>query len=364
MGLTFLRSMRMGAVRFNFSGSGIGMSVGIPGLRIGSGPRGAYISGGMGGFRYRKSLNAPTRSAVTLPASQSGSASTPGPTISDPNIVATVVHETKNVLELHDSDSDELLHSMNEQRAKIPWWPFVAIALFFLYLPLSAQAVLWGWPAEFRLVLMAVFATGIGWVYWRDKMRKLTVLFFEPDQATSDKFAALSTAANAAAAARKLKAIATTSRYADPKYSAGAGQGLKFSSASFFLGQGPGVVANVAVPVLKAGRTTLAFYPDRILAFQGTKVGAIPYARLQVATEQVRFIEAESVPSDARVIDRTWQYVNKNGGPDRRFKSNRQLPICAYAQLNLSTPDGLDVRFLGSRENGFDSLAASTRNYV
>jgi hypothetical protein len=27
---------------------GIGMSVGIPGLRIGTGPRGAYISGGMG----------------------------------------------------------------------------------------------------------------------------------------------------------------------------------------------------------------------------------------------------------------------------------------------------------------------------
>jgi len=58
MGLSFSRSVKFGAVRFNFSGSGIGMSVGIPGLRIGTGPRGAYISGGMGGFRYRKSLNA------------------------------------------------------------------------------------------------------------------------------------------------------------------------------------------------------------------------------------------------------------------------------------------------------------------
>jgi hypothetical protein len=216
----------------------------------------------------------------------------------------------------------------------------------------------------FPLVLISVFAAAVGWVYWRDKMRKLTVLFFEPDQSTSDKFAALSNAASAAAAARKLRAIAMTSRYADPKYSAGAGQGLKFSSASFFLGQGPGVIANVAVPVLKAGQTTLAFYPDRILAFQGSKVGAVSYARLKVAAEQVRFIETESVPSDARVIDRTWQYVNRDGGPDRRFKNNRQLPICAYAQLNLSTADGLDVRFLCSRENGFDALAATTRSYV
>ena len=35
MGLTFSRSVRFGAVRFNFSGSGIGVSTGIKGLRIG-----------------------------------------------------------------------------------------------------------------------------------------------------------------------------------------------------------------------------------------------------------------------------------------------------------------------------------------
>jgi len=56
MGVSFAKSVKFGAVRFNFSGSGIGMSVGIPGLRIGTGPRGAYIGGGMAGFRYRRSL--------------------------------------------------------------------------------------------------------------------------------------------------------------------------------------------------------------------------------------------------------------------------------------------------------------------
>lgn len=70
----------------------------------------------------------------------------------------------------------------------------------------------------------------------------------------------------------------------------------------------------------------------------------------------MRYVESESVPGDARIIDQTWQYVNKKGGPDKRFKNNRQLPICAYSQLNLSTSDGLDVRFLGSKEGGFDAL--------
>lgn len=58
MSLSFSRSVRFGAVRFNFSGAGIGVSVGIPGLRVGIGARGAYVGGGIGGFRYRKSLNA------------------------------------------------------------------------------------------------------------------------------------------------------------------------------------------------------------------------------------------------------------------------------------------------------------------
>ena len=33
--------------------------------------------------------------------------------------------------------------------------------------------------------------------------------------------------------------------------------------------------------------------------------------------------------------------MNKNGGPDRRFKNNRQLPVLMYGRLELSSPFGL-----------------------
>lgn len=355
MGLTFSRSVRFGAVRFNFSGSGIGMSVGIPGLRIGTGPRGAYISGGVGGFRYRRSLGAPPR----RPAARLQSEGVPPMAAGDaaPTILSTQEHDTLNVLELTDSDSDGLLQSMNEQRRKTPLWPFVAGALFLLYFPIANATK--SWPGGVHLGLAAVLAAAVGWVYWRDKMRKVTVLFFEPDTATAEHFEALSRALSNASSMRKVKAVVSTSRYADRKYSAGASEGLQFSQASLSIGQGPGVVANVDVPVVKTGRTTLAFYPDRILAFQGNSVGAIAYDTLMAAEERTRFIEHESVPGDAQVIDHTWQYVNRNGGPDRRFKNNRQLPICAYSQLNLSTQSGLDIRLLGSRERGFEPLATA-----
>lgn len=357
MGLSFSRSVKFGAVRFNFSGSGIGMSVGVPGLRIGTGPRGAYISGGVGGFRYRKSLNV-RQPAAAQPVVRPGRTQD-AQVVADTNIVSTVEHETKSVLELSDSTSDALLQSMNEQRAKHPLWPIVTVTVLLLcYVLYPASET---WPSFIRSMAFIISVALISWVYWRDQMSKLTVLFYEPDQATSDLFERLSGAISHAAAAHKLKSIVTTSSYADTKYSAGATQGLKFGAASLTLGQAPGVVANIPVPVLTAERTTLAFFPDRVLAFQGKSVGAVDYARLQGISEFVRYIESDSVPSDARIIDQTWQYVNKKGGPDKRFKNNRQLPICAYNQLNLSTPDGLDIRFLSSKEGSFDALADALR---
>lgn len=93
---------------------------------------------------------------------------------------------------------------------------------------------------------------------------------------------------------------------------------------ALYLGQVTGIVANISVPILKTGKTTLAFYPDRILALQGSAVGAVDYGRLNAVSEFVRFIEEEALPKDAKVISKTWKYVNKNGSPDRRFKDNRE----------------------------------------
>ena len=45
---------------------------------------------------------------------------------------------------------------------------------------------------------------------------------------------------------------------------------------------------------------------------------------------------------DAQILD-TWQYVNKNGTADKRFKNNRQLPKCNYGSVEFKTDTGLDI---------------------
>lgn len=54
---TYLRkSFTIGPFRINISKSGIGMSFGITGLRVGTGPKGPYIHAGRGGLYFKKSL--------------------------------------------------------------------------------------------------------------------------------------------------------------------------------------------------------------------------------------------------------------------------------------------------------------------
>ncbi|MFP3435632.1 hypothetical protein SB781_38380, partial [Paraburkholderia sp. SIMBA_061] len=60
------------------------------------------------------------------------------------------------------------------------------------------------------------------------------------------------------------------------------------------------------------------------------------YSDLNVRWQDSRFIETEHVPGDARIVDHTWAHPNKSGGPDRRFKNNRQIPICLYEAMHFT----------------------------
>lgn len=57
MGLNFRKSIKVGKnSRVNISKSGIGMSTGVKGARVGVNKRGTYVAGGKNGVYYRKKL--------------------------------------------------------------------------------------------------------------------------------------------------------------------------------------------------------------------------------------------------------------------------------------------------------------------
>lgn len=95
-----------------------------------------------------------------------------------------------------------------------------------------------------------------------------------------------------------------------------------------------------------ANGADLYIYPTFLLMqSRGDDFAIIGYDEIALYHESVRFIETDSVPSDSKVIDRTWAKVNKNGIPDKRFKGNYQIPIVQYGEIALSTKSGLNEEY-------------------
>lgn len=100
---------------------------------------------------------------------------------------------------------------------------------------------------------------------------------------------------------------------------------------------------NVAVVVLPLSKEKLILLPDMILLIRNKEVGAVSYKDFNIDVKVTRFIETEGVPNDSEVLNYVWQYINKDGSPDRRYKNNWQLPVCLYADIHLSSSEGLNV---------------------
>lgn len=120
--------------------------------------------------------------------------------------------------------------------------------------------------------------------------------------------------------------------------------------------------SNVQAVSLKLMKEKLYFLPDKILIIKGRKIGAISYDELQFGVEYIDFIESNSVPKDAEIIGYTWQYVNKNGSPDKRYKGNRKLPKCEYGLIKMVSDSGLNVELQCSNLNVFNDFIAKSKS--
>ena len=128
----------------------------------------------------------------------------------------------------------------------------------------------------------------------------------------------------------------------DRKYHAGASSLVRRKSTFVRKAEPPYVRCNIETIAIGVGRQTLHFFPDRVLIYDWKGVGAVGYHELGIDVGPRQFVESDSPPRDAKIVAHTWQYVNKSGGPDRRFKGNRQLPICLYDEIYLSSKSGLN----------------------
>jgi hypothetical protein len=129
----------------------------------------------------------------------------------------------------------------------------------------------------------------------------------------------------------------------DWKHNAGASTIVKRTPTSCTRGTLPRIELNIEPWCVPVGPQRLLFLPDRMLVLEGDRFAGVPYERLSVTVQRKHFVEEEAVPPDAPFIEHTWRFVNKSGGPDRRFAGNRQIPVLEYGRIELRSANGVNV---------------------
>ncbi|MBK9968424.1 MAG: DUF4236 domain-containing protein [Holophagales bacterium] len=349
MGFYIRKSISVGPFRFNLSKSGIGTSIGVRGFRVGGGPRGNYVHMGRYGLYYRQTLSAPSQRRRLSPAG--GEA----PTVQGLGPFMPVESATAD--NLSSADSEALLQEIRQKRSRFPFFPLVLGVSIVGLASLASQKELSAWVVP-ALTLAAV-ACVAAWM--QDRVRKTVVLFYDFDPDAERRFQSLHDAVHELKDVSALWIIESAADVHDWKRNAGAKRTIKRLTTRPKLSRPPNIKTNIDIPTLKSHAQSLHFMPDRLLVFEGSTCGAVAYDELSVEISPTRFIEDGSVPADAEIVDHTWRYPNRSGGPDARFNGNRKIPIALYDLVVLSSPSGLRAEYHVSRRGAAMKLQEAVR---
>ena len=319
MSLFLRKSFSLGKFcRLNLSKSGLGASFGITGARIGINGRGqTYVHAGREGIYYRKNLG--------KIGSDAGGEGMEPEMVSQPHstVAAMPVSEITKEIQRIQSQTSKTAICVGVIMACALL--AVLINSIWVYLGLSVWAIA-------ALLCSRHLDVTHGILYVRYEMD-------ETAQAMWQSFA------ESLPSSYKTWLI-EGQILADQKYNAGATASVSRQWARFFVSLPARVMSNVSVPSLVSSRQQIYFFPDHILVCQNNEVRIVPYTDIKIENLKiVRFSETEEVPCDSKIVDKTFQYVNRNGGPDRRFANNPEIPIVEYCHLTLRSESGLNEEF-------------------
>lgn len=113
------------------------------------------------------------------------------------------------------------------------------------------------------------------------------------------------------------------------------------------------------VPIISDESVQLYFYPKFLIAAKSpSSFSVIPYSSVSLNGYRTRFNEEDPLPTDAKHLGHTWRYVNKSGGPDKRFSDNKRIPVVEYGDLSIKYAANLS-RFQFSNSDALIAFADS-----
>ncbi|WP_246456482.1 hypothetical protein [Ruficoccus amylovorans] len=264
--------------------------------------------------------------------------------------------DSEATAQIVDSSSQSLVQELRDKHKRIRFAPLGLVAgIIISLLGFAAPQPVFG----LVLLLLSIGLYSVLRVY--DARRKTTLIFYDLTDDAVDVFRNLYAAFSSLSSAKKIWHIPSVGKVRDSKYHAGANRLVTRNQISVHFDNPPFVKTNIPTPSLRVGSQTLYFFPDRILILDSKDIGGLSYDSLSIDISTTRFIEDEGVPRDARTVGQTWRYVNKKGGPDRRFSNNPTIPIAEYEDVRLTSRFGLNEALHVSRVGSFSKITESIR---
>lgn len=335
MGWFFRKSVSMGGgVRLNFSKSGVGVSGGTRGFRVSTGPIGTYVNLGRNGIYYRQRIG-------------NGSPSASGAPDSSQRPDAHPQAESGGL----DLSSARTLNEINGRLSQPAYYGPLAGLVGFACLVAAAVSI---WLA---VGVAAALAYPLYLVHVDDLKRRSYSLHYEFDECRKRQWLQLYDALQELGGCQGLWRISSRTQVLDAKRNAGAATDVSRSPVRLIASKPPLLETDVLPYCLDLGAEKLFFLPDQVYVYSAGRYGSLGYDQFCASASTLNFIEAYP-PRDASVVGRTWQYVNKDGSPDKRFAANPQLSIAAYAELVITWTGGPHVVILASRRGAEAKLTA------
>ena len=357
MGFRFRRSIKiLPGLRVNLSGGGASVSVGARGFHYTVGSKGTRVTAGIPGTGLSWSEYAPhakSRSGAPRIAERSFQVE-PATAVVEPVDPALTVIENAPAEEINAFSVSEIAPLLNSAYRKFRFAPIVQLVS-----ALAFVAALLMHTSQLSLGLSALYATVfVPIAIFLDRYRRSVKIVYAPHGAADQIAKALADSFEDLTACSSVWSIRAEGNTSDWKRNAGASTLSQRKKINVQLDKPNCIRGNSQFPSLRLGTDEIYLLPDAALIMVKGSVAAVHYEDLEVSNSKTRFIEEERVPPDSPIVGQTWRYVNKKGGPDRRFNFNKELPICLYGEISFRSEGGLNCKIHCSNPDAPDRLSS------
>ncbi len=359
MGFRFRKSINLGlGFKVNLSKSGIGYSWGVPGYRITKTAKGrtrkTYSIPGTGIGYVEESSNKIKKESPVVNNQKQNLQKTDSGTVYDAKKFSEVEEvETGKLKNFQPAEYKDFLRKINLRIFLKNLSLFLFIGLFIFYFAYQNSSV---WIFFGSLISLITFV--IIKIFVKVKIE----YNFEDDLETNfndyvDAWKELKTSQRVWQIYRKAKVV-------DKKNMYGAKQAIERDKLKISFRCPWYLKSNIKVPVLYFKKVTLILLPDKILVVNKFRAGAVNQQNVNMKFYTEGFIESELKPKDSELIQYQWLHSNKQGGPDQRYQSNKQLPVFRYSYVEITSPEGINELIMVTKSKAATYLSEFYDNYI